>query len=163
MLWTLTWDWNWSEDEFAEPLPVIEPILFLSTAGLGSNVSTTVMWQAEKTINQSFSADVVTHELPQTTDRWAVVISPSTSWTNYRHQADAFAMYQLLRQDGYDDDHIILIVEDNLANDPTRTHGIRSPMKTSARALLSITTSATSSQRILPISCWAVRVTVCRM
>lgn len=118
MLWTLTWDWNWSEDEFAEPLPVIEPILYLSTAGLGSNVSTTVMWQAEKTINQSFSADVVTHELPQTTDRWAVVISPSTSWTNYRHQADAFAMYQLLRQDGYDDDHIILIVEDNLANDP---------------------------------------------
>ena len=56
-------------------------------------------------------------DLPAVTDHWAVVISPSTSWANYRHQADAFAMYQTLRRHGYDDDHIVLIVEDNLAND----------------------------------------------
>ena len=53
--------------------------------------------------------------LSDVTDHWAVVISPSTTWANYRHQADAFSMYQLLRQYGYDDDHIVLIVEDNLA------------------------------------------------
>ena len=56
--------------------------------------------------------------LPATGERWAVVVSPSTTWNNYRHQADAFAIYQLLRHHGYDDDHIVLIVEDNLANDP---------------------------------------------
>ena len=117
MLWTLDWDWDWSDEEFEDPLPIVEPILYLSTAGVGSNLGTTVLWQVEKSFQQSFSEDVESHELPQTTDRWAVVISPSTSWVNYRHQADAFAMYQLLRQNGYDDDHIILIVEDNLAND----------------------------------------------
>lgn len=47
---------------------------------------------------------------------------PSTTWANYRHQADAFAMYQLLRQSGYDDDHIILIIEDNLASDPKNVY-----------------------------------------
>jgi glycosylphosphatidylinositol transamidase (GPIT) subunit GPI8 len=56
--------------------------------------------------------------LPELTDRWAVVVSPSTTWSNYRHQADAFAMYQTLRHHGYDDDHIVLIVEDNLADNP---------------------------------------------
>ena len=54
--------------------------------------------------------------LPATEERWAVVISPSTKWTNYRHQADALAIYQELRHYGYDDDHIVLIVEDNLAD-----------------------------------------------
>lgn len=56
--------------------------------------------------------------LPDINERWAVVVSPSTTWNNYRHQADAFAIYQLLRHHGYDDDHIVLIVEDNLADDP---------------------------------------------
>lgn len=60
----------------------------------------------------------VDHHLPAIGERWAVVVSPSTTWDNYRHQADAFAIYQLLRHHGYDDDHIVLIVEDNLANDP---------------------------------------------
>lgn len=59
----------------------------------------------------------VDHHLPAIGERWAVVVSPSTTWHNYRHQADAFAVYQLLRHHGYDDDHIVLIVEDNLAND----------------------------------------------
>lgn len=31
-------------------------------------------------------------------------------------------MYQLLRQSGYDDDHIILIIEDNLASDPKNVY-----------------------------------------
>ena len=57
-------------------------------------------------------------DLPATEERWAVVISPSTKWTNYRHQADALAIYQGLRHYGYDDDHIVLIVEDNLADAP---------------------------------------------
>ena len=95
----------------------IEPVVYMSTAGTSSQASTTSVWEQEKRwIQENF--DVTTEpDLPEQTDNWAVVISPSTSWANYRHQADAFAMYQLLRESGYDDDHIVLIVEDNLAND----------------------------------------------
>ena len=113
MLWTL--DWHFIDDD--TPTAVVEPIFYLSTAGIGYDTNTTVLWKAEKNVNQLFSHDVQSHELPSLTDRWAVIVSPSTTWTNYRHQADAFAMYQLLRQYGYDDDHIVLIVEDNLAYD----------------------------------------------
>jgi glycosylphosphatidylinositol transamidase (GPIT) subunit GPI8 len=60
----------------------------------------------------------VDHKLPPAKDNWAVVISHSTTWSNYRHQADAFDMYQTLRHHGYDEDHIVLIVEDNLYNNP---------------------------------------------
>ena len=93
----------------------ITPLIYLSTAGTSSQASTTNIWEQEKRwIQENF--DVTTEpELPELTDNWAVVISPSTTWANYRHQADAFAMYQLLRNAGYDDDHIVLIVEDNLA------------------------------------------------
>jgi len=44
-----------------------------------------------------------------------VIASFSTGWENYRHQADALRQYQLLRAAGVDDDHIILIAEDDLA------------------------------------------------
>ena len=51
-------------------------------------------------------------------DRCAVVMATSQGFTNYRHQADALDMYRLLKNAGYDDDHIILIMEDDIASDP---------------------------------------------
>lgn len=59
---------------------------------------------------------------PALHDRWALIIATSTKWSNYRFQADAFAMYKLLRKHGLDDDHIVLIVSDGYArsaNNPT--------------------------------------------
>ena len=102
-----------------ESHPYFEPQLYLSTAGTSSEASTTEFWLLEKKWAQEFGHEdnIPQHDLPKATDHWAVVISPSTTWNNYRHQADAFAMYQLLRSHGYDDDHIVLIVEDNLADD----------------------------------------------
>ena len=94
-----------------------KPILYISTESSDTQASTTALWNLDKQWSPDYADVAVNHNLPAVTDRWAVVISPSTSWSNYRHQADAFAMYQLLRQHGYDDDHIVLIVEDNLAND----------------------------------------------
>jgi glycosylphosphatidylinositol transamidase (GPIT) subunit GPI8 len=95
-----------------------KPMLYLSTAGQGNETSSTSLWKLQKHFEQVFDrGEIVTHDLPPVTDHWAVVISPSTTWNNYRHQADAFAMYQTLRSHGYDDDHIVLIVEDNLAAD----------------------------------------------
>lgn len=55
-------------------------------------------------------------------DRYAVVMATSTGWINYRHQADALDIYRMLRNAGYDDDHIVLITEDDLANDPDNPH-----------------------------------------
>ena len=56
-------------------------------------------------------------EYPALTDQYAVLVHGSTGFTNYRHQADVLNVYQLLRQNGFDDDHIILIIDKALAND----------------------------------------------
>lgn len=55
---------------------------------------------------------------PALNQRWAMLVAGSNGWANYRFQADVFAMYQILRRHGYDDDHIILIAEDDVANHP---------------------------------------------
>jgi len=44
----------------------------------------------------------------------AVIISTSGGWENYRHQADALAVYQLLRNNGVSDDDIILFSLDDV-------------------------------------------------
>ena len=49
-------------------------------------------------------------------DQWAVIVAASTGWANYRHQADALYIYQLLRKNGFPDDHIILILADDIVN-----------------------------------------------
>ena len=51
-------------------------------------------------------------------DRCAVVMATSTGFSNYRHQADALDVYRMLKNAGYDDDHIVLITEDDIASDP---------------------------------------------
>ena len=108
---------HWTEEPEVSFWGEVDPLIYLSTEGSSNEASTTEFWKLEKRWNQIFSHDAVNHELPDLTDRWAVVITPSTTWSNYRHQSDAFAIYQTLRSHGYDDDHIVLIVEDNLADD----------------------------------------------
>ncbi len=48
----------------------------------------------------------------------AVIVGPSRGWANYRHQADALAVYTLLRQNGVSDDNIILMVYDDVPTVP---------------------------------------------
>ena len=57
-------------------------------------------------------------QYPAQTGNWALLVATSTGWTNYRHQADVLAIYQQLKASGYDDHHIILIAEDDLATNP---------------------------------------------
>ncbi len=49
-------------------------------------------------------------------ETWAVIAALSSGWQNYRHQADALAQYRLLRARGVADDHIVLILADDLAS-----------------------------------------------
>ena len=55
---------------------------------------------------------------PALDDQYAVLVQGSNGMSNYRHQADVLMMYQLLRRSGFDDDHIILILDGALAHDP---------------------------------------------
>ena len=42
-------------------------------------------------------------------NNWAVLVCSSRYWFNYRHFANTLSVYKLLRDRGYDDDHIILM------------------------------------------------------
>lgn len=44
-----------------------------------------------------------------------LIVAASSGWSNYRHQADAYAMYRLVRDNHVPDEHIVLIAEDDLA------------------------------------------------
>ncbi len=55
-------------------------------------------------------------------DRYAVVMATSTGWDNYRHQADALDIYRMLKKAGYPDDHIVLITEDDIADNAENPH-----------------------------------------
>ena len=48
---------------------------------------------------------------------WAVIGAFSRDWTNYRHQADALTVYHYLKERGVPDDHIILLVYDDIPGD----------------------------------------------
>lgn len=54
-------------------------------------------------------------------DFWAVIGAFSREWTNYRHQADALTMYEYLKSQGVSDDHIILLIYDDIPTDKKNT------------------------------------------
>jgi glycosylphosphatidylinositol transamidase (GPIT) subunit GPI8 len=58
------------------------------------------------------------YDPPPRTGLWALVAATSSTWENYRHQADALAAYRLLRDRGVPDDRIVLVMADDIAQDP---------------------------------------------
>jgi ABC-type branched-subunit amino acid transport system substrate-binding protein len=48
----------------------------------------------------------------------AVIVAPTNGWINYRHQADGLTLYTLLRDNGVPDDHIILMLYDDIPTLP---------------------------------------------
>lgn len=52
---------------------------------------------------------------PNKTGTYALIVAPSAGWENYRYQADAYLIYQMLKANGLDDDHIMLFSEDDIA------------------------------------------------
>lgn len=47
---------------------------------------------------------------------WAVLVAGSKDFKNYRHQADTFHAYQLLKKNGVNPEHIIVFAHDDIAN-----------------------------------------------
>ncbi len=52
------------------------------------------------------------------TDFEAVIVAPTNGWINYRHQADGLTLYTLLRDNGVPEDHIILMLYDDIPTLP---------------------------------------------
>lgn len=73
-------------------------------------------WQT-KNVQTLVDQDVNINYKPLT-DQWAVLVQGSVGWYNYRHHADVLNMYQMLKSKGWDDDHIILIMADDIAKNP---------------------------------------------
>ena len=51
------------------------------------------------------------------TSQYAVLVQGSNGFDNYRHLSDVLLVYQLLRANGYDDDHIILVLDRSIPTD----------------------------------------------
>ncbi|MEI7893431.1 MAG: C13 family peptidase, partial [Myxococcales bacterium] len=92
---------------------------FLSSRGGARAISSVAAFRQQASVARqqdlSGGEDVV---LAARTGLWAVLISGSRGWENYRHQADVLAQYQFLRGQGLSDDRIVLIVQDDLAQAP---------------------------------------------
>lgn len=73
-------------------------------------------WKAQQMQELDDNDNDDDNRLPALDQRWALLVATSSGWENYRHQADVLNMYQILRQHGYDDSHIVLIIEDDLTN-----------------------------------------------
>lgn len=87
---------------------------YYSSDGSNRTESTTAGWNWKAENMQDFD-DVADISYPELDERWALLVASSDRWEDYRFQADVLAMYQLLKKSGYDDEHIVLIMEDNIA------------------------------------------------
>ncbi len=56
-------------------------------------------------------------------DKWAVLVAGSNTYSNYRHQADVYHAYQILKKNGFPQDRIITFAYDDIANN------IKNPFK----------------------------------
>jgi phosphatidylinositol glycan class K len=52
------------------------------------------------------------------TDNWAVLVSTSTFWLNYRHVANVLSVYRIVKRLGIPDSRIILMLPENTACNP---------------------------------------------
>lgn len=88
---------------------------YLSADGSRRTSSTLASWNWHTATYQSFDPNMNDVAYPPLQNKWCVLVASSEGWSNYRHQADVYAMYQLMKRHGYTDDHIILIAEDDIA------------------------------------------------
>ena len=89
---------------------------YYSRNGKGHSSSPVAAWEWKKEHIQDFGGNGNEINYPDLQDNYAVLVAASEGWKNYRHQADVLGFYHYLKGHGYDDDHIILIMADDIAN-----------------------------------------------
>ena len=88
---------------------------YFSRNGGGHSSSPVGAWEWKKRHMQHVDGNGKVMDYPELKDNYAVLVAASQGWKNYRHQADVLGFYQYLKGQGYDDDHIILIMADDIA------------------------------------------------
>jgi legumain len=74
--------------------------------------------QQQALVLLALSARCMANAAPPALDssnKWAVIAAGSAGFYNYRHQADACHAYQIMRKSGISEDHIILMMQDDVA------------------------------------------------
>ena len=88
---------------------------YYSRNSKGHSSSPVAAWEWKKQHIQDVGKDAQEINYPELKDNYAVLVAASQGWKNYRHQADVLGMYHYLKEKGYDDDHIVLIMADDIA------------------------------------------------
>ena len=104
----------------ARPRAALAPLLlallllpFCARGSGGQSVNVTQSRDWRSTASELFSRGSSTHS-----SNWAIIASTSIFWYNYRHTANALAVYRAVKEMGLDDDHIILMLADDHACNP---------------------------------------------
>lgn len=94
-------------------------ILDYNTSDGGNRTDATLAgWNWKASQMQEFDDGAAVSYGPHTGNK-ALLVAASSGWENYRHQADVTAIYRLLKANGFSDDDIMLIAEDDLARNPS--------------------------------------------
>ena len=88
---------------------------YYSRNSYGHSSSPVAAWEWKKQHMQDMDGNSTEIDYPELKCNYAVLVAASEEWKNYRHQADVLGMYHYLKGKGYDDDHIILIIADDIA------------------------------------------------
>lgn len=92
-------------------------ILDYNTSDGGKRVEETLAgWNWKVMQMQEIDQDQIAPVYPEMHEKWALLVAASTGWENCRHQADVLEIYRLLKRQGYRDDHIVMIMEDDIAD-----------------------------------------------
>jgi glycosylphosphatidylinositol transamidase (GPIT) subunit GPI8 len=91
---------------------------YITTAGVDGQTKDGTQSAARTLASESHRQDIeggIKTDLPPKDQSWALVAATSSDWQNYRHQADALAQYTMLKAQGFDDDHIVLAIRDDIS------------------------------------------------
>lgn len=98
------------------------PLEYISSKGSKRVVQSksSINWLVQNYSSQFDSTSVFHY--PDVQDNYALLVAASAGWENYRHQADVLKFYKKLKSLGMKDDHIILIMDDDLVNNPSNPY-----------------------------------------
>ncbi len=91
---------------------------YMSSDGSKRIASTLASWNWKVRVMEDIEDEDSPVSYGELEDSRAILVQGSSGWANYRHQADVLNVYGMLKRNGWDDDHIILIVSDELADNP---------------------------------------------
>jgi hypothetical protein len=102
----------------------INNIRYFSSKGNHRTGEATVAWKYlydENVAQQRFAAQAQDQDAgidyAPLKDQYALLVHASNEFSNYRHLSDVLSVYQQLKRNGFDDDHIILIADRSVADD----------------------------------------------